>query len=78
MMNWNGNWSGSGWWVLMCVMMIAFWATVIWAVVAYSRRASGSDHSPGQTILDERLARGEITPAEYEELHQALRQHAHA
>lgn len=73
MMFWNG--AGWAWWQagLMWVGMIAFWGLLIWAVYAVvtnvSRRPGGRDSAEDpHRILSQRLARGEITPAEYERL----------
>jgi putative membrane protein len=73
MMFWNG--AGWAWWQagLMWVGMIAFWGLLIWAVYAVvtnvSRRPDGRDAAEDpHRILSQRLARGEITPAEYERL----------
>ena len=72
MMYWNGQWNW-GAWLGMTMMMLAFWGAVAWAIVA-ALRASGSPSQPAaQQILDERLARGELTIEEFESLHQALR-----
>lgn len=64
---------GTGWggWVLMTLVMVVFWALVIFGIVALFRgparpgpcRAdAGGD---AQRILDERFARGEIDADEY-------------
>jgi putative membrane protein len=70
--------SGSGmeWWgwLLGALGMVAFWGLIIWAVwyfVTGQNRRPGQDSSPpgdARHILDERLARGEITPEEYRRL----------
>jgi len=59
----------------MSVIMIAFWGIIAWALVVLMRgtRAGSAPRSPDE-ILDERLARGEISVAEFEELRGALRQ----
>ena len=64
---------GTGWgsWLLMTVVMVAFWAVVVFAIVALfrgpvrpdPRTADGSE--PAQRILNERFARGEIDAEEY-------------
>jgi putative membrane protein len=72
----DSGWSGGGW-LLMALMMVAFWAVVI-GLVVWAVRSSGSRHqgppSPPATshpdwgarqILDERFARGEINEDEY-------------
>ena len=61
----------SGWWVLSALMMVAFWAAVVWLIVtlADSRRRDRS----GREILDERLARGDLTVEEYRRLRDEMR-----
>ena len=60
---------GVGWlgWLGMGLSMIVFWGAVIflvvWAVRSSSHPAVGS--STALSILQERLAKGEITPEEY-------------
>jgi putative membrane protein len=83
MMFWYGG--GWAWWQagLMWLAMIAFLALLIWAV--YALVTGGITRRPGQTeqggqrqfgdprrILDERLARGEIDPEEYQRLRDVL------
>ena len=83
MMGWyNGN-VGWGGWILMSLMMVAFWALVILAVVAIFRgtskdteRGDRVTHRDPMQILDERFARGEIDVDDYharrEVLHAAM------
>ena len=66
-------WHGMGPWGWM--LMVAFWAVVVFLVVWAIR----STATPGQQnedaplrILDERLARGEIDREDYEERRQVL------
>ena len=84
MMGWYSNGMGWGGWVAMSLVMVLFWALVIFAVVAIFRgtgrntRGHGSDEQrDAMTILDERFARGEIDEDEYrarrEVLHAAHR-----
>lgn len=82
MMFWNGG--GWAWWQagLMWLVMIAFWALLIWAIYALitsvtrrqDRTEPGGQRQPGDArrILDERLARGEISPEEYQQLREVL------
>jgi len=70
---------GWGWWFLMSIGMVAFWALVIWAIVALVRGTSPAPPAPPEKdadrpldILQRRLAHGEITPEEYEQLRDAL------
>ena len=70
MMWWSGDW-GWGAWIAMAVMMAAFWAVLIWAVVTLTRR--GEANRDGATILDERFARGDIDDDEYRRRRDLLR-----
>ena len=64
---------GWGWWLLMSVGMVAFWALVVYAVVwlvrgpSSQRREEAPPARPDE-ILKRRLAQGEITIDEYERL----------
>lgn len=69
---------GWGWWLLMSLGTVAFWALVVYWVV-FMARAAGRDRSDGsppqespEDILKRRLAAGEISIDEYERLHEAL------
>jgi putative membrane protein len=81
MMFWyDGGWA---WWQagLMWLVMIAFWALLIWGVYTL---VTGINRRPGEAgnrsrrdgaalrILDERLARGEIDTEEYQRLREIL------
>jgi putative membrane protein len=75
MMWWH---DGMGWgdWVVMTLTMAAFWALVVFALIAIFRsgREARSDHEPGpERILDERFARGEIDVDEYHARQDVLR-----
>jgi putative membrane protein len=82
MMFWYGG--GWAWWQagLMWLAMIAFWALLIWvvyALVSAAIRRPGPPDQGGQRrpddahrILDERLARGEISTEEYQRLCEVL------
>lgn len=80
MMGWYHDGVGWGGWLLMTVMMLAFWALVIVAVVAIFR-GIGKPADTGQRptgrepldILQERFARGEIEAEEYEARARVLR-----
>lgn len=71
---WHHDGVGSGWWIVMMVGMLAFWALVIYAVVWAFRgsdrfaggRGAGADRATALDILDRRLAEGDVTPEEYE------------
>ena len=73
MMFWHTGW-GAGGWMLMSLLIFAFWATVVVVVIWMVRTTHGpSPLSPPnpegektvRRILDERFARGEITEEEY-------------
>ncbi|WP_051204548.1 SHOCT domain-containing protein [Nocardioides sp. CF8] len=70
-MGWYGN--GVGWvgWITMTLLMVSFWAVVVFAVIAMFRGsgAGGQSSRPlGQRtpmdVLEERFARGEIDAEE--------------
>lgn len=72
-MMWHGGWSGTDW-VLMSLVMLVFWtlvaAGVVWAIAELRRSArppsTPTDSAPtARAILDERLARGDLTAEEY-------------
>ena len=82
-MGWYDGDPGWGGWILMSLMMVAFWALVAVAVVALFRgtrpdtdRRNGGEGSTGvdeaHRILDERFARGEIDLEEYQARQAAL------
>lgn len=62
------NW-GAGWWILMTVLMVAFWGLVIFGIVWSVRSLGGGHYSAhGRSaieVLDHRLASGEISADEY-------------
>ncbi len=67
---------GMGWWMVFGgIWMLAFWALIIglvvWGVNHVARRDSTRDDAPLE-IAKRRLARGEITREEYEELKKSL------
>jgi putative membrane protein len=70
----DGGW-GWGGWLLGTVVMIAFWALVVWAIVSATRHSGrgGSDERTAEDVLDERFARGEIDADEYEQRRRVLR-----
>lgn len=71
---WMDGW-GWGGWVLMCVVMVSFWAVVITAIVLGIRYPVGSGGASGgspryepprpKDVLAGRFARGEIDQDEY-------------
>jgi putative membrane protein len=73
MMFWNGG--GWAWWQagLMWAGLIVFWGLLIWAVYALitnltRKPGPGHGEDDARGILDRRLARGEISPEEYQRL----------
>lgn len=80
------NYDGMGWagWLVMAFTALAFWALVVFAVVALFRGARtetthsrhGEDYDARQ-ILDQRFARGEIDAAEYHARKDVLQRSAH-
>ena len=69
---WCGAHAGLGWvgWTLMSAGMIAFWGLIIWAVISLVRPAGQSGTKVTELrpedVLANRLARGDISPDEYE------------
>ncbi len=68
-MGWDGV--GAGGWVVMTVLMLAFWGLVVFGVVALfrgrptdSNSATTPEPNP-EKVLDGRFARGEINAEEY-------------
>jgi len=82
--DWDGMGYGSGWWLLMVIMMVVFLGGLIWIGVTLVKRSRGvpsiaagsaavSARPSASEILAERLARGEIDPSDYRERLDALR-----
>jgi uncharacterized membrane protein len=72
---WYMHGAGTGWWIVMSFGMVAFWAFVIWAVWRLATRGSDAgspSREPPVQILKRRLASGEISRSEYEELRRTL------
>ena len=66
----HAGWWNSGWWIVMPIMMVIFWGAVI-AVAVWGIRQFTRDRGSGRTPLDiakERLARGEISKEEFDQL----------
>ena len=80
MVVWYMHGAGWGWWILMTIGMVAFWAAIIYLVVWLVRGTrSARDQQPMNTssetpleILKRRLAAGEISVDEYNEKRAAL------
>lgn len=73
---WNGHMSdwGPGWWIVMALMMLAFWGLLIAGIVWLIRYLSPGRHREPTALqlLERRLALGEISVEEYEERRRAL------
>lgn len=69
---------GWGWWMLMSIGMVAFWALVVYGIVWLIRGGQGSQSQDGappeppKEILKRRLAQGEISIEQYGQLVAAL------
>ncbi len=78
---WHGG--GSGWWILMAVLTVVFWAVVITVVVLAiryvatdrGRSAAPTSAPPAEDLLAERYARGEVDDDEYRRRLALLREH---
>lgn len=84
MMGWYHDGMGWGGWLVMTLVMIAFWGIVIWGLVAIFRgsvrdtgTAAGARRRDPMEILDERFARGEIDAEEYRARQDVLRATVH-
>ncbi|MFY9914579.1 MAG: SHOCT domain-containing protein [Nocardioidaceae bacterium] len=68
MMDWNDGWSAADWFGMALVMLV-FWSVIVGvAVMAFrslQHRDSDATRANPERLLDERLARGEITEDEY-------------
>lgn len=74
-----GFYGGGWWWMLFgSVMMIIFWGAIIWLIVWGIRQFTGDRRGESVSretpleIARKRLARGEITREEFEELRKVL------
>ena len=82
MMGWYHDGVGWGGWIVMTLAMVAFWALVVFAVLALFRGTQRSgestpDRGDPMQILDERFARGEIDEDEYHARSSVLRAKVH-
>jgi putative membrane protein len=64
------DWYGGGWggWLLMSLMMLGFWVLAAIAAMAlwrWSRQEQQRSTDSARDVLDDRLARGEISEADY-------------
>ena len=76
-----GNGMGWGGWLLKTLTTVAFWAVVVFGIVALFRGSGGPGPRDGirdrdaRKILDERFARGEIDAEEYRSRQSILSTH---
>lgn len=77
---WNDGGWGSGQWIAMGLMMVAFWTAVAVVVVVWLRSARRNGHQATATLhhdaeraLGERFARGEIDEEEFTRRRDVLR-----
>ena len=79
MMGWYDDGLGWGVWIVMSLMMLAFWALLIFGGIAVYRSVRRDDGRPpnsrggAERLLDERFARGEIDADEYTQRRELLR-----
>jgi putative membrane protein len=75
-----GDHMDSGWWVVMAIGMVLFWALVIVGVIWLVRELAGRGGRLGGKpdvleLLDRRLAEGTISPDDYRERRAILSSH---
>ena len=75
-------WHDAEWWVWipMTLTMLAFWGLVVWVAVRLLLAPAGERPASSRTpreILDARLAAGEITRDDYDELRAVLDEAPH-
>ena len=66
-MMWHRSW-GAGDWLVMSLMMLIFWGALVAGAVWFvrnARRPLEPSTTGARQILDEKLARGEVTEEEY-------------
>ena len=78
---WHAN-EGMGWWMIfMGVFWVLFWASLIYLVIAaitrggWGERRHERGHDDGASAIEiarRRLARGEITPEQFQEIRRHL------
>ena len=74
----HGFWFGPGWGVVAGLLMVAFWVlliVIIAGIVRSRSRGVGGRPSSALGVLEERYARGEISPQEFAERREVLRGH---
>lgn len=72
----------NGWWIVMMIGMLLFWALLVVGIVWLVRSRAGGGNGPGSAprdegaapleILERRLAEGSISVEEYEERRRVL------
>lgn len=76
MIVWHMDDVGWGWWIVMSVGMVAFWGLLIYGIVSLARGGPRSSEPAASeapiTLLQRRMAAGEISVEEYERLRAAL------
>jgi putative membrane protein len=68
----DGNGWMWAWGALMLLLVVAVIGLVAWAIARNTQHSGPHPHDRAREILAERLARGEITPEEYQERVQHL------
>ena len=69
------EWSGHGWGGPWFLVFPLIWVALIVGLVLWLRRGHAHDHmGSGESVLDERFARGEITEEEYRQRASVLRE----
>ena len=71
-MMWGSDWD-VGAWLIMSLMMLAFWALVIWAFVSVARSSGTDRRDSAEHTLADRFARGEIDENEYRRRQEVIR-----
>lgn len=80
MMGWYQDGMSGSSWIFMVLVMVVFWALVLFAVVAIFRGGrhdqvgTAAPHPDALEILEERFARGEIDVEEYHARKTVLRE----
>jgi putative membrane protein len=77
---WDGMHFWGGWGILGIILMVLFWAFIIWLIVWGVRKFGRRDYSTGGTtgsrtpldIAKERYAKGEINREQFEEIKKNL------
>lgn len=72
MMGWYHDGIGWGGWLMMMLAIVAFWGLVVAGIITLFHTDTPTPQRSPQDLLDERLARGELTAEEYRALREAL------